>query len=108
MAKIDRMPGDEKPVRRVKVAAEAIFEVTDVAAVEQAALEDIAQTSFAGDKAAVAEIVAEEQEAVRGNLTEAVSWLADPGRMISFDVPGIQCDLTTYGVDDLDNPEPAR
>ncbi|MER7078937.1 hypothetical protein [Saccharopolyspora kobensis] len=45
------MSGDEKPVRRVKVTAEAIFEVTDVTAVEQAALEDIGQSSFAGDKA---------------------------------------------------------
>ncbi|RKT87322.1 hypothetical protein SAMN05421805_102257 [Saccharopolyspora antimicrobica] len=107
MAKIGRMSGDEKPVRRVKVTAEVIFEVTDVAAVERAALEDIAQTSFAGDEAAVAEIVAEEQEAVRGDLIEAVSWLADPERMISFEVPGIQCGLTTYGVDDLDNPESA-
>ncbi|MFI0469167.1 hypothetical protein ACH347_34270 [Saccharopolyspora sp. 5N102] len=100
------MTGDQRAVRHVKVTAEAIFEITDEAAVERAALDDIAQTSFVSHETSVAEIAAEEQEHVRGDLTAAVSWLADPELMISLDVPGIECSGTTHGVEDLDQPEP--
>lgn len=84
------MATGERAARRIKVSAEAVFEVTDPAAVERAAMAGIEQTAFSGDERPVAEIVAEEQEAVRGDLVEAISWLAQPMDMVAPEVPGVE------------------
>lgn len=93
-------------MRRIEVTAEAVFEVTDEAAVERAALEDIAQTIVASDATPADEIIAEQQESVRGDLVAAVSWLADPALMVSLEVSGIACDRSSRIVADLDHEHP--
>lgn len=80
------------------MSAEAVFEVTDPAAVERAALDSIEQANFAGDERATAELVAEEQEAVRGDLVEALSWLAEPMEMVAAEVPGVEAVSAEHSV----------
>jgi hypothetical protein len=87
--------------RRIKVSAEAIFEVTDPVAVERAALASIERSNLAGDERSAAEIITEEQEAVRGDLVEAISWLAEPMDMVRADVPGVQAVGAEHRVHDL-------
>jgi hypothetical protein len=89
--------------RRIKVSAEAVFEVTDPAAVERAALASIEQASFAGEERSAAEIVAEEQDAVRGDLVEAISWLAEPMDMVPLDVSGVEPVGSEHSVHELDD-----
>jgi hypothetical protein len=92
-------------VRRIKVTAEAVFEVTDPEAAERAALARIQQAEISGDDGPSAEIVAEEREAVRGDLVKAISWIAEPLEMVSADVPGVIPVEAEYSVDDLGDPD---
>jgi hypothetical protein len=95
----------EPAARRIKVSTEAVFEVTDPAAVERAALDRIERTGFAADGRPVAEIIAEEQDAVRGDLAEAISWLAEPMAMLPSDVPGVEAVGAEHSVHELDEDE---
>jgi hypothetical protein len=95
----------EPTARRIKVSTEAVFEVTDPAAVERAALDSIEQTGFADDGRSVAEIIAEEQDAVRGDLVEAISWLAEPMAIVPSDVPGVEAVGAEHSVLELDEGE---
>lgn len=94
--------GKQNRPYRLKVEAEAVFEVTDRSAVEEAALEDIARTTFYSDDMSSDEVVQEEQAAVRGDVEQALSWLADPGRMVAFEVPGLEVRSTSHSVQAVD------
>ncbi|RRO17036.1 hypothetical protein EIL87_12235 [Saccharopolyspora rhizosphaerae] len=96
------MTEGEITVRRVRITAEAIFEVTDPAAVEHAALDDIASSEFnVSEGETQDEAVESERDEVRGDLAAAVSWLADPMRMISSDIPGIDASETSHQAEEL-------
>jgi hypothetical protein len=68
---------DESPkVRRVKVTAEAVVEVTDGAALEQAVLADIGAVDFrSSDERNAEEMRQEELDRVAGDPVAAVGWL---------------------------------
>lgn len=98
--------GVEVPAsRRIKVSAEAVFEVTDSAAVERSALDNVEQADFSGEERSAAEVIAEEREAVRGDLLEAISWLVEPMEMVPSDVPGVEPVSAEHSVLELGDGE---
>jgi hypothetical protein len=84
------MASDRTQDRRVKVTAEAIMEITDEAALEQATLDAIDSTEFlVNEGSTVGEVRAEQRDEVRSDSVAAVRWLADPSSLVQ-DLPGIQ------------------
>jgi hypothetical protein len=77
------MTTDEPKARRVRVMVEAIVEITDQAALEEAVLAVLDATEFqAGDGTTAEEARAAEREEVRGDVVAAVGWLADPSAVM--------------------------
>jgi hypothetical protein len=83
------MVNEQPRVRRVKVTVEAIIEITDQGALEQAVLADIDATEFHADEGSTAEEArAQERKQVLGDPVAAVGWIADPFSVVP-DLPGI-------------------
>ena len=96
------MVTDQSKVRRVKVTVEAIVEITDEAALEQAVFAAIDATEFHTDESTTPEQVrAAEREEVRGNAVAAVGWIADPFGVMP-DVAGIEVGEGSTSVTELD------
>lgn len=73
------MTPDKPEFRRVKVTVEAIVEITDEAALEQAVVAAIDATEFhPGDDSTAEGVRATEREAVLGDPVAAVGWIVDP------------------------------
>jgi hypothetical protein len=90
--------------RRVKVTVEAIIDITDENALEQAAIADIEATQFsvaADSELSVAQVRQEEQDHIRGDAVAAVQWFVDAGGVID-DRAGIEFVEATESVVEVD------
>jgi hypothetical protein len=94
-------------IRRAKIKAEAIVEITDEAAVIEAALADMERGEFTDDEERLAR-----QAEIRSDPVAAVGWLADPLALLP-DVPGAQAvrgadqtvEVDEAGVETSDQPD---
>ncbi|HEY7594974.1 MAG TPA: hypothetical protein VH969_17615 [Actinophytocola sp.] len=92
--------GDGEPAaRRIRVSAEAVFDVTDPAAVERAAVERIQQAEISQFGGSPDELDADEREAVRGDLVKAISWITEPHEMVALS--GVEPVEAEYSVDEI-------
>jgi len=107
------MAHQRRTVRRMKVTAEAIIEITDEAALELAVLADIDATDFqASDDSPAEQVRASEREQVAGDPTAALSWIADPFAIVP-DLQGIDicegassvAEIDQYGATRLPLPD---
>jgi hypothetical protein len=88
--------------RRVKLVAEAIVEIRDEAALEEAALKDVESTDFMVDGGTSAEEArAQERESITGDPVSAVGWLAGPVWMV-VNLPGVEIVTGTLEVQEVD------
>lgn len=82
--------GQQSSDRRVRLQAEVIVEIADMAALESAALADIEAAEFAlEDGVSLAEVRAAQADEVRGDPAAAIGWLAEPERIFA-DIPGVR------------------
>jgi hypothetical protein len=92
-------------VRRVKVTAEVIVEITDESALEQAVLTAIDAAEFCvDDESEIEEARALERQDVLGNPVAAVGWVADPFGVLP-DLPGIDICNGTTSIAEVGEPE---
>jgi hypothetical protein len=89
--------------RRVKVTVEAIIDITDENALEQAAIADIetTQVSVSDSDRSVMQARQEEQDHIRGDAVAAVQWFVDAGSVID-DRAGIEFVEATESVVEVD------
>jgi hypothetical protein len=90
--------------RQVKVTVEAIIDITDEHALEQAAIADIETTQFRvspDSDLSIAQVRKEEQDQIRGDAIAAVQWLIDAGGVID-DRSGIKLVEATESVVEVD------
>ncbi|NBH10352.1 hypothetical protein [Amycolatopsis sp. SID8362] len=90
--------------RRVKVTVEAIVDITDENALEQAALADIEATQFSvsdDSDLSVTQVRQDEQDHIRGDAVAAVQWFIDAGGVID-DRAGIEFVEATESVVEID------
>jgi hypothetical protein len=92
------MENQQRQKRRVKVKAEAIFEITDEAALEQNVLGEIDATEFhVDDGLTVDEVRTTVRQEVSGDPVAAVDWLVDPGGVLPV-LPSVQFIEATHEV----------
>jgi hypothetical protein len=99
------MTRDQGRSRRIKVTIEAIVEITDENALEQAAIADIEKAQFSvlpDSSLSVAQVRQEEQEHIRGNAVAAAQWFVDAGGAID-DRSGIEFIEATESVVEIDD-----
>jgi hypothetical protein len=99
------MTHGQERTRRVKVTIEAIVDITDPRALEQAAIADIETADFwvsPDDDLTVAEVRQLEQETVRGDTVAAVQWFVDAGAVIQ-DQAGIEFVEATEATEEIDD-----
>ena len=102
------MVNEQPRVRRVKVTVEAIAEITDQAALEQAVLAGIDAAGFhAGEGSTAEEARAQERKQVPGDPVAAVGWIADPFSVVP-DLPGINVYERASSVAEVDEHGDAR
>ena len=90
--------------RRVKVTVEAIVDITDENALEQAVLADIETTQFSvadDSDLSVTQVRQDEQDHIRGDDVAAVQWFIDAGSVID-DRAGIEFVEATESVVEID------
>ncbi len=98
------MTRDQGHSRRIKVTVEAIVEITDENALEQAAIADIETAQFSvlpGSSLSVEQVRQEEQDHIRGNAVAAAQWFVDAGGVID-DRSGIEFVQATESVVEID------
>ena len=102
------MVNEQPRVRRVKVTVEAIAEITDQAALEQAVLAGIDAAEFHADEGSTAEEArAQERKQVPGDPVAAVGRIADPFSVVP-DLPGIGVYEGASSVAEVDEHGDAR
>ena len=88
--------------RRVKLVAEAIVEIRDQEALEEAGLKDIDSTDFMVERVtSTEEARALERESITGDPVSAVGWLAGPVWMV-VNLPGTEIVTGTLEVQEVD------
>jgi hypothetical protein len=98
---------DEQPCApvRVRISAEVPFEITDVAAIERAALNRIDSAEFSASvEHSAEEIRIEERASVRGDREGALLWLIDSESLLP-DLDGVSAEGSEPSVDVLDEAD---